>query len=87
MLANLGSGAKLNTSKSEAMWLGRWRINGDSPFGLKCLKKMRIPLAAFFSNDLFRVDDDNWRVDLMPVRIFGVLHRANLDPQLTSSLK
>ena len=31
----LGSGAKLNTSKSEAMWLGRWRDRGDSPFGLK----------------------------------------------------
>ena len=29
-----GSGAKLNTSKSEAMWLGRWRANGASPFGL-----------------------------------------------------
>ena len=27
-----GSGAKLNTSKSEAMWLGRWRDNGCHPF-------------------------------------------------------
>ena len=27
-----GSGAKLNTTKSEAMWLSRWRANGASPF-------------------------------------------------------
>ena len=28
-----GSGAKLNTAKSEAMWLGRWRANGATPYG------------------------------------------------------
>ena len=43
----LGSGAKLNTTKSEAMWLSRWRTNGDSPFGLKWVNKMRI-LGVFF---------------------------------------
>lgn len=59
----LASGAKLNTSKSEAMWLGRWRTNGDSPFGLKWVNKMRI-LGVFFSNGLVCVDDDNWRAKL-----------------------
>ena len=59
----LGSGAKLNTTKSEAMWLGRWRTNGDSPFGLKWVNKMRI-LGVFFSNGLVCVDDDNWRTKL-----------------------
>ena len=34
-----GSGAKLNTSKSEAMWLGRWRDYGATPYGLKWVKK------------------------------------------------
>ena len=43
-----GSGAKLNTSKSEAMWLGRWRDYGATPYGLKWVKKMRI-LCVFFS--------------------------------------
>ena len=38
----LGSGAKLNTSKSEAMWLGRWHDRGDSPYGLKWVTKIRI---------------------------------------------
>lgn len=29
-----GSGAKLNRSKSEAMWLGAWRSRTDEPLGL-----------------------------------------------------
>lgn len=56
----LGSGARLNTSKSEAMWLGRWRANGASPFGLKWVTKMKI-LGVFFSNGLVSVDNENWR--------------------------
>lgn len=59
----LGSGAKSNTSKSEEMWLGRWRARGDTPFGLKWVNKMRI-LGVFFSNGLVSVDDDNWRTKL-----------------------
>ena len=59
----MGSGAKLNTSKSEAMWLGMWRDNGDSPFGLKWVNKMRI-LGVFFSNGLICVDNDNWKTKL-----------------------
>ena len=54
----LGSGAKLNTSKSEAMWLGRWRDRGDSPFGLKWVTNIRI-LGVFFSSGLVSVDSDN----------------------------
>ena len=45
------------------MWLGRWRTNGDSPYGLKWVNKMRI-LGVFFSNGLVSVDDDNWREKL-----------------------
>jgi len=44
---NRGSGAKLNTSKSEAMWLGRWRANGASPFGLNWVSKVKI-LGSIF---------------------------------------
>ena len=53
-----GSGAKLNTSKSEAMWLGRWRANGASPFGLKWVPKIRI-LGVYFSNGLASVESEN----------------------------
>lgn len=58
-----GSGAKLNTSKSEAMWLGRWRDNGATPFGLKWVKKMRI-LGVYFGNGLLSVENDNWKCKL-----------------------
>lgn len=58
-----GSGAKLNTAKSEAMWLGKWRANGDTPYGLKWVNKMRI-LGVFFSNGLVSVDQDNWKSKL-----------------------
>ena len=59
----MGSGAKLNTSKAEAMWLGRWRANGASPFGLQWVNKLKI-LGVYFSNGLVSVDEDNWRCKL-----------------------
>lgn len=58
-----GSGAKLNTTKTEAMWLGRWRDNSATPYGLKWVNKMRI-LGVFFSNGLLSVDSDNWKSKL-----------------------
>ena len=58
-----GSAAKLNAAKSEAMWLGRWRTNGASPFGLKWVNKFRI-LEVFFSNGLVDVKCDNWKAIL-----------------------
>lgn len=58
-----GSGAKLNTSKSEAMWLGKWRANGATPYGLRWVNKMRI-LGVFFSNGLICVEKDNWQAKL-----------------------
>ena len=58
-----GSGAKLNTAKSEAMWLGKWRDNGATPHGLKWVTKMRI-LGVFFGNGLVSVDQDNWKPKL-----------------------
>ena len=58
-----GSGAKLNTSKSEAMWLGRWRANGASPFGLQWVNKLKI-LGVYFSNGLVNIDEENWHCKL-----------------------
>ena len=74
----LGSGAKLNTSKSEAMWLGRWRSRGDSPFGLKWVTKIRI-LGVFFSSGLVSVDDDNWTSKLTKLSsILGLWRQRDL---------
>ena len=53
-----GSGAKLNRSKSEAMWLGVWRSRTDEPLGLTWVRKMKI-LGVFFGTVC--VDSDNWQ--------------------------
>ena len=58
-----GSGVKLNTAKSEAVWLGMWRANGASPFGLEWLNKLKI-LGVYVVNGLVNVDEDNWRCKL-----------------------
>ena len=56
-----GSGAKLNRSKSEAMWVGSWRACDDQPFGLTWVKKMKI-LGVFFG--VVDVQRDNWEPKL-----------------------
>ena len=45
------------------MWLGRWRANGASPFGLQWVNKPRI-LGVYFSNGLVAVDKENWQSKL-----------------------
>ena len=52
-----GSGAKLNRSKSEAMWVGSWKARVDQPFGLTWVKKMKI-IGVFFG--VIDVQRDNW---------------------------
>ena len=55
-----GSGARLNVTKTEAMWLGAWCSRGDQPLGLKWVTKMKI-LGVVFGQD---TDTDNWRPKL-----------------------
>ena len=55
-----GSGAKLNVSKTEAMWLGAWRSRADQPFGLTWVTKMKIIGVVFPQN----AESDNWRPKL-----------------------
>ena len=52
-----GTGAKLNKSKTEAMWLGAWRLRADEPLGLSWVKKMKV-LGVFFGT--IPVEQDNW---------------------------
>ncbi len=53
-----GSGAKLNRSKTEAMWLGAWRNRGDTPLGLTWVRKLKI-VGVFFGT--VPVEQDNWQ--------------------------
>ena len=56
----LGSGARLNFSKTEAMWLGAWRSRTDQPLGLTWVSKIKI-LGVFFGE---KVEQDNWEPKL-----------------------
>ena len=56
-----GTGAKLNRSKTEAMWLGAWRSQCDEPLGLTWVKKMKI-LGAVFGT--VPTKDLNWQPKL-----------------------
>ena len=58
-----GTGAKLNYSKTEAMWLGAWRSCTDTPLGLTWVTKMKI-LGVWFTNGLANVDPENWQSKL-----------------------
>ena len=42
-----GTGARLNKSKTEAMWLEDWRSRSDEPLGLTWVNKMKV-LGVFF---------------------------------------
>ena len=55
-----GSGAKLNVSKTEAMWLGAWRSRTDQPFGLTWVPEMKI-LGVVFGQ---ATELDNWQPKL-----------------------
>ena len=56
-----GSGAKLNRSKTEVMWLGAWRSRSDEPLGLTWVKKMRI-LGVIFGT--ISTEHLNWQPKL-----------------------
>ena len=56
-LCERGSGARLNRSKTEAMWLGAWRSREDEPLGLTWVKKMKV-LGVWFG--VVPVEQDNW---------------------------
>ena len=54
------SGAELNVSKTEAMWLGAWRSRTDQPFGLTWVPKIKI-LGVVFGQ---AAESDTWQPKL-----------------------
>jgi len=42
-----GTGAKLNRSKTEAVWLGAWKFCNDEPYDLTWVRKMKILGVVF----------------------------------------
>jgi hypothetical protein len=47
-LFHVFAGLKLNKTKTEAIWLGKWRTNKDKPLGLKWVENVH-SLGIFFS--------------------------------------
>ena len=45
------SGLEINTTKTEAMWLGEWKDRTDEPFGFKWPKEPINALGVFFSHN------------------------------------
>ena len=70
-----GSGAKLNRSKTEVLWLGGWRDRQDEPLGLTWVKKTKI-LGIYFGTS--NVERDNWetRISKLDKCLFGWKTRA-----------
>ena len=56
-----GTGAKLNRSKTEAMWLGAWQFCKDEPHGFTWVRKMKILGIVFGVVD---TEHDNWQPKL-----------------------
>ena len=57
---NACSGLEINTSKTEAMWLGQWKERTDTPFGFKWPKEPISALGIFFSYNQASADSLNF---------------------------
>ena len=55
----VGTGAKLNVSKCEAMWLGAWKTCPLTPHGIQWVNKMKV-LGVWFGNGTIAVTPENW---------------------------
>ena len=54
------SGLEINTSNTEAMWLGQWKYNQDTPFGFEWPKEPILSLGVFFSHNQTEADELNF---------------------------
>ena len=57
---SLLSGLEINTAKTEAMWLGQWKNNEDTPFGFKWPKEPILSLEIFFSHNHTHAEELNF---------------------------
>ena len=51
---------EINTSKTEALWLGQWKDNQDTPFGFKWPKDPILSLGVVFSHNKTDADELNF---------------------------
>jgi len=53
-------GLEMNTPKTEAMWLGQWKNNQDTPFSSKWPKESIVSLSVLFSHNQTESDELNF---------------------------
>ena len=51
---------EINTAKTEAMWLGQWKNNQDTPFGFKWPKESILSLGIFSSHNQAAAEELNF---------------------------
>jgi len=56
----VASGLKVNNSKTEAMWLGKWKNRSDTPFNFNWPVDPICALGAFFSYNTTKADKLNF---------------------------
>ena len=54
------SGLEVNTSKTEAMWFGKWKNRSDNPFNFSWPVEPICALGVFFSYDTTKADKLNF---------------------------
>ena len=69
----LGSDAKLNRSKTEAMWLGAWMSRANEPPGLTWVRKVKV-LGVVFAT--VSCEEDNWEPKIKKLEKFLNLWRS-----------
>ena len=81
-----GTGARLNKSKTEAMWLEACRSRSDEPLGLTWVKKMKV-LGVFFGrvpveldNRMPKIDKLEKALNLWRARSLSLLGKALIMP-------
>ena len=54
------SGLEVNTSKTETMWLSKWKNRSDTPFNFNWPVEPISALGVFFSYDTTKTDELNF---------------------------
>jgi len=58
------SGLEVNTSKTKAMWLGKWKNGSDTPFNFNWPVNPICALGVFFSHNTTKADKLNFNEKL-----------------------
>jgi hypothetical protein len=76
------SGAKVNYSKSNGMFMGKWRNRSDHPFGISWIDNQKI-VGFYFGNNLS--NDDHWNKNVTKLTNTLLLWKCRNLPLISKS--